>query len=409
MDEAYFYNNLTPTEDLDALSTHDQYHLLPKDWYVIITDVVGSTKAIKEGRYRAVNMVGAATIAVVKNIAGAIEFPFQFGGDGASLCIPPNLKPQAAHALRCLLAHSERIYGLSLRAGIFSVERLCNEGGDVRVQKYCLSPNNAICHFAGDGLALAEHWLKHPPSIERSDDEAILLLETPEQLNEQESPDLQGLSCRWAPLKSQQGVMMTLMIKPLETDADQQAQALRYILGELAKLLGNHPVTDFSPVHQNNLHLSQSSPYHDMETRAMLNGIKFKIPGIYTLFRSFLSIKMLLMRLCIKQHVNMGTMDTMRYLEDVEKNSDHVKYDGILRMVLDLSKIQAEKIEAWLEAGWQQRQFIYGIHCSENALMTCLVQDMSAFRHIHFIDGADGGFALASVPFKERLALLKAD
>ena len=416
MQDDYFYNELVPTENLDALSTHDQYHLVPGDWYVIITDVVGSTQAIKDGRYRAVNMIGAATIAVIKNIAGEIEFPFQFGGDGSSLCVPPSLKAKTVHALKCLLAHSERIYGLSLRAGVFSVKRLCAEGADVRVQKYSLSPNNEICHFTGEGLGLAEHWLKHPPSPQNDaskengsgSDEDILLLDTPSDIDEQESPDLQGLSCRWAPLKSQQGVMMTIMIKPVEVEADQQAKTLRYILGEFSKLLGGNPVTDFNPVHQNNLRLSQTSPYHDMEARAMLTGKQFRIPGFYALYRAFLNIKMVVMRLSIKQRVRVG-MDTVRYVEDIEKNSDHVKYDGILRMVLDLSQAQAKKIEEWLEAGWQDRRFIYGIHCAENALMTCLVQDMSAFRHIHFIDGDDGGFALASVPFKERLKAFKSE
>ena len=37
--------------------------------------------------------------------------------------------------------------------------------------------------------------------------------------------------------------------------------------------------------------------------------------------------------------------------------------------------------------------------------MTCLVFDYSG-RHLHFIDGADGGFFSAAVGFKERAARL---
>jgi hypothetical protein len=31
------------------------------DWYVVITDIVGSTKAIELGKYKAVNIIGACS------------------------------------------------------------------------------------------------------------------------------------------------------------------------------------------------------------------------------------------------------------------------------------------------------------------------------------------------------------
>ena len=38
--------------------------------------------------------------------------------------------------------------------------------------------------------------------------------------------------------------------------------------------------------------------------------------------------------------------------------------------------------------------------------MTCLVFSLEQSQHIHFIDGADGGFALAAQRFKKQLAAL---
>ena len=43
------------------------YRPIPDDWTIGFADVIGSTKAIKEGRYKAVNMVGAGVIAAVAN------------------------------------------------------------------------------------------------------------------------------------------------------------------------------------------------------------------------------------------------------------------------------------------------------------------------------------------------------
>ena len=41
---------------------------------------------------------------------------------------------------------------------------------------------------------------------------------------------------------------------------------------------------------------------------------------------------------------------------------------------------------------------------SREALMTCLVFDMRRSEHVHFVDGGNGGFAMAAVGFKARLA-----
>ncbi len=43
------------------------YQPLPADDLIGMTDVVNSTQAIKEGRYKAVNMAGAAAITAVMN------------------------------------------------------------------------------------------------------------------------------------------------------------------------------------------------------------------------------------------------------------------------------------------------------------------------------------------------------
>lgn len=57
---------------------------MPPDWYIIITDVAGSTKAIEAGRYKDVNILGACSIISILNIAGDLDIPFIFGGDGGN-------------------------------------------------------------------------------------------------------------------------------------------------------------------------------------------------------------------------------------------------------------------------------------------------------------------------------------
>ena len=65
------------------------YEPVPDDWTIGLSDVVRSSAAIEAGRYKAVNMAGAAVISAVSNAVGHGAFPFVFGGDGASFVVPP--------------------------------------------------------------------------------------------------------------------------------------------------------------------------------------------------------------------------------------------------------------------------------------------------------------------------------
>ena len=72
----------------ENLVYNENYFSLPEDWSIIITDVEGSTKAIEQGRYKDVNVVGMGSIISTQNACGSTEIPFIFGGDGATLFIP---------------------------------------------------------------------------------------------------------------------------------------------------------------------------------------------------------------------------------------------------------------------------------------------------------------------------------
>ena len=84
-----FYKNLEELEELKNISNTSSYKILPNDWYIAVTDVKGSTKAIEQGHYKDVNMVGALTIISILNLNRSLDIPFVFGGDGSFVLIPP--------------------------------------------------------------------------------------------------------------------------------------------------------------------------------------------------------------------------------------------------------------------------------------------------------------------------------
>ena len=75
-----FYNALQVITSFPEVSNSKYYRSAPKDWWILITDVRGSTRAIEDGRYRDVNQLGVATITLVKNLLGNEDFLFVFGG-----------------------------------------------------------------------------------------------------------------------------------------------------------------------------------------------------------------------------------------------------------------------------------------------------------------------------------------
>src|SRR5215467_12347567 len=94
-----FYGSIPVFRGFTRLMEPQLYSPLPDDWSVGVADIVDSTKAIAARRYKAVNMAGAAVIAAVTNALDGREFPFVFGGDGASFAVAPSDLAAARAAL----------------------------------------------------------------------------------------------------------------------------------------------------------------------------------------------------------------------------------------------------------------------------------------------------------------------
>src|SRR5438309_7189917 len=82
-----FYGGIPVFRGFTRLMEPQLYAPLPDDWTVGVADIVESTKAIAAQRYKAVNMAGAAVLSAVSNALDGREFPFVFGGDGASFAV----------------------------------------------------------------------------------------------------------------------------------------------------------------------------------------------------------------------------------------------------------------------------------------------------------------------------------
>lgn len=85
------------------------------------------------------------------------------------------------------------------------------------------------------------------------------------------------------------------------------------------------------------------------------------------------------------------------------QHSDYRKFDDMLHMIVDCTSAQAHDLAIYLKNARKEGLLAYGLHQSDDALMTCYVESVRDGDHIHFIDGGNGGYALAAKQLKAQL------
>jgi hypothetical protein len=101
--------------------------------------------------------------------------------------------------------------------------------------------------------------------------------------------------------------------------------------------------------------------------------------------------------------LKVGGFDPSHYRQVSLANTDFRKFDDGLRMTLDCSPQTADEIEHRLAAAQAAGTLYYGTHRQASAQMTCIVPSSLSDTHLHFLDGAGGGYAMAARRLKDSL------
>ncbi len=376
-----FYESLPILTDFASVVRAENYRPAPDDWSVGFTDVVGSTRAIAEGRYKAVNFVGAGVIAAVSNALGRRPFPFVFGGDGASFAATQADSAAAADALARMAAFAAAEFGLELRAATVPVSAIRAAGRDVRVARFAASEHCVYAMFAGGGLTWFEAQVK-----------AGAYAVSPAAPDAR--PDLAGLSCRWGVAPARHGLVASLIVAP--RGEDQRYPALIEEIVRLAAEAGEAG----RPVTVDMLGAGNSGQAIALEASAVktsgASALKARLTAAasYALGYAFNQFKL-----------KAGGFDAATYAGDVAANADFRKFDDSLRMTLDCTLGFADRLEERLAAADDFAD--WGLYRQKSAQITCFVPSIGDRSHMHFVDGAEGGYTAAASALKAR-RLLKA-
>ncbi len=275
------------------------------------------------------------------------------------------------------LASLSRIqFGMELRVGRIRIGDVAGKDCAIEVAKHELPGGKTMAVFRGGGLTEAERLIKGDPAKYSVGAEHHDYLE------------LAGLSCRWNAIPNQRGRIVSLLVQARSEPA---APVYNAFLSELNRLFDGelekaNPVNiagmSYKPLRAI---LADERRYHS--SRFSLGYLKRVIEILATVA-------------IFKHGFPALFFNRKRYAESMRVHADHRKFDDMLRMVIDCSEEQQAAIEACLDAAYKRGEAFYGLHASEEALMTCYVQGVNDGQHIHFIDG---GYAMAAKQLKAQI------
>jgi predicted NAD-dependent protein-ADP-ribosyltransferase YbiA (DUF1768 family) len=260
-------------------------------------------------------------------------------------------------------------------------------GFNIRVARYRVSEHYIQAVFAGGGMAYADRYMKDTDSASACAVQAGDIVPR---------GSFEGLECRWQDIPSRYGETVSVMVRALGDDEDAGARVYRTLIAKVREIYGSdescHPV--FPP----DLSFSLS----EMKLRDEV-GVQTAGQSALGKLRYLMKVRLIvvlgwfLMRFKIKT----AETDWGRYKTVLARNSDVRKFNDCFRQILAGTAAQRIALTAWMDECFVRGDLVYGIHVSDRAQMTCLVFDYAG-RHLHFIDGADGGLFMAAKALKAR-------
>jgi hypothetical protein len=375
----HFYSRL-PANHIPLSELLTEAHLfyeVPDTWHVIITDIRGSTAAVQAGMHETVNLIATGSIVTVLNIAFKmnVTVPFFFGGDGATFLLPGSLVDEVVPALLLYKQNTLDNFSLELRIGIIPVKTIYERGHGLRISKLKLSGIFSIPIVLGNGLNDAEQLVKGADYL------LSPIHETGHEL------DLSGMQCRWdkiAPPSLGQEVLTLLVAIPGNSP---QAGAFSKVMRAIDEIYGSFERRQ--PISVPKLKAKTTFDRIEMEMRAT--------SGRSTVFGFIKSWYKLLV-----SYIFLRTNRGKSYLTRLVEMSDTLVIDGKINTVMSGDKDQRKQLLQILDEMEAAGEIIYGYFVSGESVMSCYVRDLED-GHIHFVDGAEGGYTKAAGVLKQKL------
>lgn len=382
MKQRFFYDLPVLKVPLSNIFVEQNFCPVPAGWHIIIADIKNSTHAVSGGRYQEVNLVAAGCLIVALNVVKnrKIELPLFFGGDGGTILVPEEILDEVLNALEQHRINTRINFGFDMHIGHLSVVDMEKAGHFIKIakQKTGLGFNKAV--IIGDGLKYAEQLIKNPADI---------IEKTIEKLSD---PDLSGLECRWDKVNAPavENEVICYLIEAV--NPKDQLNVYGDVLKKMDELYG--PFENRNPITLEKLQLL-------LTYAKFKNEMLVKFGGWRIGYLLLSMVKTLLGRMSIKWNLTISKFNGRRYMAELIANTDTITIDGRITTVITGTVEKRILFTKYLLEQEENGKLIFGYHISKESIMTCYIEDRQ-FKHIHFVDGSDGGYTAASKYFKQK-------
>jgi hypothetical protein len=378
-----FYKNLNILKLSVAGVFEERYFsAVPDDWLIVISDIKNSTAAVNDGRSNDVNLVAAGSLIAALNIAKThnIDIPFFFGGDGGTILIPELLLQEVLVALKHHNLNTIKNFGLEMHIGFVPIKRVMDAGHFLKIARLQIGKGFSKAVMIGDGIKYAEHLIKH---TEKDSDDAF---EAEKEL------DLTGLECKWDKVKppAEQNEIVCFLIEavnPLE-----QVAVYKQVFMQMDAIYGN--IEKRNPLSLEGLKLLAN--YSKIRNEMLVKYGKWRMGYFLVSF-----FRALIGGMLLKYNLAVQAFEGRKYLSLLIANADTLTIDGRINTVITGSMDKRKAFTNYLSQQEQEGKLIYGHHISRESIMTCYIEHFNS-RHIHFVDGSDGGYTEASKELKRK-------
>ena len=358
------------------------FYNVPDDWSIIIADVQNSTAAVAAGKHNDVNLVAAGSLIAALNIAKEknIEIPFFFSGDGGAVIVPGSVTNDVLTALEIHNDNSFRNLGLRMHIGSVTVGDIVAKGAILKIAKMQLGESLDKALVLGNGLKVAETQVKGASARAISPNPSQQIL------------NMAGLECRWDKVKppADESEIVCYLIEARRII--DQASVYRKVMLKIDELYGN--LETRSPLSMNRLKLLLS--LQKIEKEMLVKYGRWKIRYFFrTLMEDVLGI------FYFRFDLGLGNVTGRKYLAQLIANADTLTIDGRINTIICGRSDKRKDFLNFLSTLETAGEIFFGHHSSKESVMTCYIENRNA-KHIHFIDGSEGGYTEAAKALKQK-------
>lgn len=199
--------------------------------------------------------------------------------------------------------------------------------------------------------------------------------------------DMSGMQCRWDKIgpPENSNEIVTLLI--IAANGKSQPIAFSKSLAYIDDIYGDPKKRQ--PISVAKLKLKSTFSRLGLEMRAKIGKIK-----VLELIHTWL--------VNLYGYIYFRTESGKHYLNRLVEMSDTLVIDGKINTVISGTEAQRIKLIKALDLMEGAGEIAYGIHISNDAVMSCYVRDLED-GHIHFVDGSEGGYTQAAMVLKAKL------